>query len=43
MIEILCAGGFASGDFNFDAKVRRQSVDALDLRQERLENLIDHF
>ena len=25
------AGGFTKGGFNFDAKVRRQSVDALDL------------
>ncbi|TPG42500.1 xylose isomerase [Sphingomonas koreensis] len=31
MIEILRAGGFTTGGFNFDAKVRRQSVDAADL------------
>lgn len=31
MIEILRAGGFTTGGFNFDAKVRRQSVDADDL------------
>jgi xylose isomerase len=31
MIEILRAGGFTTGGFNFDAKVRRQSVDAVDL------------
>lgn len=31
LIEILRAGGFADGGFNFDAKVRRQSVDAADL------------
>ncbi|MFN3945834.1 MAG: xylose isomerase [Allosphingosinicella sp.] len=31
LIEILKAGGFTSGGFNFDAKVRRQSVDAEDL------------
>jgi len=29
--EILKAGGFTSGGFNFDAKLRRQSVDRLDL------------
>ncbi|MDU9025087.1 xylose isomerase [Pseudomonas corrugata] len=29
--EILKAGGFKNGGFNFDAKVRRQSVDELDL------------
>ena len=28
---MLKAGGFAEGGFNFDAKVRRQNVDALDL------------
>jgi xylose isomerase len=31
MIEILRAGGFSNGGFNFDAKVRRQSIDAIDL------------
>ncbi|MEW4448975.1 xylose isomerase [Qipengyuania sp. JC766] len=31
MIEIIRAGGFKTGGFNFDAKVRRQSVDAEDL------------
>ncbi len=31
MIEIIRAGGFTTGGFNFDAKVRRQSVDAEDL------------
>jgi xylose isomerase len=31
MLEILRAGGLGSGGFNFDAKVRRQSVDAVDL------------
>jgi len=30
-IEIERAGGFTTGGFNFDAKVRRQSVDAADL------------
>ena len=30
-LEIIRAGGFTTGGFNFDAKVRRQSVDALDL------------
>ena len=31
MIEIERAGGFTTGGFNFDAKVRRQSIDAADL------------
>jgi xylose isomerase len=31
MLEVLRAGGFANGGLNFDAKVRRQSVDAADL------------
>jgi xylose isomerase len=31
MLEWLRAGGFTTGGFNFDAKVRRQSVDAADL------------
>ena len=31
MVEIIRAGGFTTGGFNFDAKVRRQSVDADDL------------
>jgi len=31
MIEIQRAGGFTDGGFNFDAKVRRQSIDAVDL------------
>jgi xylose isomerase len=31
LLEILRAGGFTTGGFNFDAKVRRQSVDAVDL------------
>lgn len=31
MIEFIRAGGFTTGGFNFDAKVRRQSIDAIDL------------
>jgi len=31
MLEVLRAGGLEKGGFNFDAKVRRQSVDAADL------------
>jgi xylose isomerase len=31
MLEIVRAGGFTTGGFNFDAKVRRQSIDAEDL------------
>lgn len=31
MLEFLRAGGFQTGGFNFDAKVRRQSIDASDL------------
>ncbi len=31
MLEIVRAGGFTNGGFNFDAKVRRQSVDAEDM------------
>jgi xylose isomerase len=31
MMRILRAGGFTSGGFNFDAKVRRQSIDPQDL------------
>jgi xylose isomerase len=31
LYEILKAGGFVNGGFNFDAKVRRQSIDAIDL------------
>jgi len=31
MLEILRAGGLTTGGFNFDAKVRRQSIDAADL------------
>ncbi|USI75021.1 xylose isomerase [Sphingomonas morindae] len=31
MVEILRAGGFTTGGFNFDAKVRRQSIDAVDM------------
>ena len=31
LYEILRAGGFASGGFNFDAKLRRQSIDRADL------------
>lgn len=31
MLEILRAGGFTTGGFNFDSKVRRQSIDAADL------------
>ncbi|MBB5685350.1 xylose isomerase [Sphingobium boeckii] len=31
MIEILRAGGFTTGGFNFDAKVRRQSMEPIDL------------
>ena len=31
MYEILRAGGFTTGGFNFDAKLRRQSLDRSDL------------
>ncbi len=31
MVEILRAGGFTTGGFNFDAKVRRQSFEPVDL------------
>ena len=31
MLELVRAGGFTDGGFNFDAKVRRQSIDAVDL------------
>jgi xylose isomerase len=31
MLEILKAGGFTTGGFNFDAKIRRQSIDPEDL------------
>lgn len=31
LIEVIRAGGFTTGGFNFDAKVRRQSIDAADL------------
>ena len=31
LYEILKAGGFVNGGFNFDAKVRRQSLDAIDI------------
>ncbi len=31
MLEVIRAGGFTDGGFNFDAKVRRQSIDAADL------------
>jgi xylose isomerase len=31
MLEILRAGGFSTGGFNFDAKLRRQSIDRTDL------------
>ncbi|SON54822.1 Xylose isomerase [Hartmannibacter diazotrophicus] len=31
MVEILRAGGFTTGGFNFDAKIRRQSLDPVDL------------
>ncbi len=31
MVEILRAGGFTTGGFNFDAKIRRQSLDPADL------------
>ncbi|WP_420139553.1 xylose isomerase [Sphingomonas sp.] len=31
MLEVIRAGGFTDGGFNFDSKVRRQSVDAADL------------
>jgi len=31
MVEILRAGGFTDGGFNFDAKVRRQSIDPADM------------
>ncbi|UIJ46392.1 xylose isomerase [Sphingomonas cannabina] len=31
LVEVLRTGGFTTGGFNFDAKVRRQSVDPVDL------------
>jgi len=31
MIEVLRAGGFTDGGFNFDSKVRRQSIDPVDM------------
>ena len=31
MVEILRGGGFTTGGFNFDAKLRRQSIDRNDL------------
>ena len=31
MIELIRAGGFSSGGFNFDAKVRRQSMEPVDM------------
>jgi xylose isomerase len=31
MVQLVEAGGFSTGGFNFDAKLRRQSVDPLDL------------
>lgn len=31
MLELLRAGGFGTGGFNFDAKVRRQSIDPIDM------------
>lgn len=31
MLEVIRAGGFTTGGLNFDAKVRRQSIDAIDL------------
>ena len=31
MYQIIKNGGFTTGGFNFDAKVRRQSIDAADL------------
>jgi xylose isomerase len=31
MLEVFRAGGFTDGGFNFDSKVRRQSIDAADL------------
>jgi xylose isomerase len=31
MYEILKGGGFTNGGFNFDSKLRRQSIDRLDL------------
>ena len=31
MLEVIRAGGFTTGGFNFDSKVRRQSIDAIDL------------
>jgi xylose isomerase len=31
LLEVIRAGGFTSGGFNFDSKVRRQSVDPADL------------
>jgi xylose isomerase len=31
MLQLLKAGGFTDGGFNFDSKVRRQSIDAVDL------------
>src|SRR4029453_18334465 len=31
MLEVIRAGGFTTGGFNFDAKVRRQSIDPVAL------------
>ena len=31
LLEVLKAGGFTSGGLNFDAKIRRQSIDPDDL------------
>lgn len=31
LLELVRSGGFTDGGFNFDAKVRRQSIDAVDL------------
>ena len=31
MLEVLRAGGFTDGGFNFDSKVRRQSIDPIDM------------
>jgi xylose isomerase len=33
MLEVLRAGGFSTGGMNFDAKIRRQSIDPTDLLQ----------
>src|SRR3546814_1042122 len=34
LYHVMNAGGFTTGGFNFDAKIRRQSIDPVDLRSE---------